>query len=50
MPSRINMICGVINNIAVAIPRLWVSWVGNDRIRLDKAVNIRRTRISESRL
>jgi hypothetical protein len=46
MSRWIRISNGIISNIRVAIERLRVGGTGNDRIRLEEAVNIRRTRLS----
>lgn len=42
MPTRINQISGSIINIREAIETLWIRWIGNYAIRLQKSVDIRR--------
>jgi hypothetical protein len=44
MTSRIGIVDWIVFNIAVPIPALRTEQLGNDRIRLEEAVDIRRNR------
>jgi hypothetical protein len=46
MARGINVKNRVIEHITKTIQALWIGRVGNNAVRLDKAVNIRRTRVS----
>ena len=43
MPRRITIPNRIIISVSIPIPTLRIGRVGNDRVRLDKAVDIRRT-------